>query len=81
MGDTTGHSLRRERNRGVKGIICLTTNNKFVEAEVKNGEEIMGDVAEKIAWGRVLKDPEYHIIETDFFLLAIENQTILIRAG
>lgn len=48
----------------------MTTNNKFAEAEVKNGKEVVGDMAEKTAWSQVVKDPEYHIIESDFFSLS-----------
>lgn len=61
-GGNTGHSFpQRESNRGVKGV-NLTTN-VFV-AKVKNGEEV-GDKTEKTARGQVVKDPEYHIMDTE----------------
>lgn len=44
-----GHPPKRERTRGIKGVTCLTTNNKFVVAEIKDGEEMVGDEAEETA--------------------------------
>lgn len=68
-----GISLSGKRNRGVKGIPCLITINKFGVDEVKDGcirGRSSRRQAKKRAW---VKDLECHIMDTEKYFLLESN--------